>query len=232
MDLDKTSLRQDFKARLATIPVAQAREGSRRIAERLLVLPEMASARRIFTCLSFGHEVDTWELIERLRADGREIFVPRAAPRTREIHVHPYPCELKTLSFGLRQPVASAPALPAELVDETLDIALVLGLAFDREGYRLGYGGGYFDRFLRAPVSGGRGRLCGADGGCATARSARRTDGRRRDGRGDVLIYFFFGFIASICALTCSRGKFTKWENSCPFLSHSPPSIVTHSPLR
>jgi 5-formyltetrahydrofolate cyclo-ligase len=74
--------------------------------------------------------------------------VPRAEPRDRQLHLHRYPCELVTLGFGLRQPRRDAPELSPAEVEGTIDAAVVLGLGFDRRGYRLGYGSGYFDRFL------------------------------------------------------------------------------------
>lgn len=122
--------------------------GAARAVERLLALPELAAARRLFTCLSFGDEIDTWPLVDAWLAAGRELVVPRAEPRDRQLHLHRYPCELVTLGFGLRQPPRDAPELPPAEVDGTIDAAVVLGLGFDRRGYRLGYGSGYFDRFL------------------------------------------------------------------------------------
>ena len=145
----KAELRGVLQRRLAAYDAELARRASARAAERVLALPEVAAAERIFTCLSFGAELDTTGLVERLLAGGREVYVPRADRGDGRLHVHRYPCEMETLSFGLRQPRAGTPELPADAVDATLDVALVLGLAFDRRGYRLGYGRGYFDRFLR-----------------------------------------------------------------------------------
>lgn len=109
-----------------------------------MALPELRVARRVASCLSFGPELDTARLIELLRADGRHVLVPRAQASDRTLHFHRWPCELETLSFGLRQPRRDEP----EVAPEEIDAVLVLGLAFDRRGYRLGYGAGYFDRFL------------------------------------------------------------------------------------
>lgn len=145
---EKADLRRRLSERMAAVDPTWAREAADRLGERLLALPELAAAGRVFTCLSFGDEVDTRRLVERLVAEGREVYVPRADPADRSLHVHRYPCALETLSFGLAQPPAWAPEVPPAEVD-TLDVVLVLGLAFDRRGFRLGYGRGYFDRFLR-----------------------------------------------------------------------------------
>lgn len=143
----KAELREVMTRRLAGLDPAEAAESAERATARLLGLPEVAAARRLLVCLSFGTEIDTGPLVERLLAEGRELFVPRADPRDHQLHVHPYPCRLVTLGFGLRQPPRGAPEIPREAVTG-LDAVLVLGLAFDRRGYRLGHGSGYFDRFL------------------------------------------------------------------------------------
>ncbi len=113
-------------------------------------MPAFAASGHVLTCLSFGAEVDTWPLVEALvRENHRAVYVPRCGRADDLMTVHPYPCELQTLSFGLRQPAQSAPALPDEDIDATLGCACILGLAFDPEtGHRLGYGRGFFDRFL------------------------------------------------------------------------------------
>lgn len=144
----KARLRLELRDRVAQLGPDRRRWLAAEVVERALELPQVAGAQRIFTCLAFGDEVDTWPLVERLLDAERQVFVPRVDPADGTIHVHPYPCELRTLSFGLRQPPRGAPELPAEEVDEGLDVALVLGLGYDRRGCRLGYGRGYFDRFL------------------------------------------------------------------------------------
>lgn len=143
----KASLREELKNKLAELDPAAARRAAERVTSQVLELPEVKRAQRILTCLSFGDELSTWGIVDALLASKRQVYVPRASPSDRRLHIHPYPCELRTLIFGLRQPPVGAPELPtAEL--ETLDAILVLGLAFDQRGYRLGYGSGYFDRFL------------------------------------------------------------------------------------
>lgn len=144
----KAELRERLRQRLDALDPAGAALAADRVALRLLALPEIARARRILTCLSFGVELDTWRLVERLLALGKELYVPRADPRDRQLHVHPYPCPLRTVSFGLQQPPRGAPEVAPEAISSAVEAALVLGLGFDRRGFRLGYGSGYFDRFL------------------------------------------------------------------------------------
>jgi len=144
------------KDRLRTVARARQEAGaarslnviSARIAESVLQLPEIERAQGVLICLSFGPEIDTWTLTDRILKSGKSVFVPRAEPRDRQLHVHPYPCQLRALSFGLKQPPRGTPELVASEVAGSVDAALVLGLAFDRHGYRLGHGSGYFDRFL------------------------------------------------------------------------------------
>jgi 5-formyltetrahydrofolate cyclo-ligase len=145
---EKTRLRLELLAAREASGEAARREASVQARDHLLALPEVARARRVFTCLSFGTELDTWGLVDRLLAEGREVYVPRAERASCLLHVHRYPCALRTLAFGLRQPAKGEPELPQEKIDESLDVAIVLGVAFDRRGIRLGYGSGFFDRFL------------------------------------------------------------------------------------
>jgi 5-formyltetrahydrofolate cyclo-ligase len=143
----KALLRQAARTRVHPQGDA-ARLAAAAASAQLMTLPEISTASRLVVCLSFGDEIDTWPLVERLLASGCEIFVPRADPADRRLHLHRYPCELRTLSFGLKQPPRTVPALPTTAIDTTVDAAIALGLAFDARGYRLGYGTGYFDRFL------------------------------------------------------------------------------------
>jgi 5-formyltetrahydrofolate cyclo-ligase len=150
---DAAARKADLRRTLRRGPPSTPRGEDARLAaaaatERLLTVPEIASASRLVVCLSFGDEIDTWPLVDRLLASGREIYVPRADAADRQLHLHRYPCELRVISFGLKQPPRTVPELPARSIDTTVDAAIALGLAFDVRGYRLGYGTGYFDRFL------------------------------------------------------------------------------------
>lgn len=141
---EKRALRSTFASLLDGIEPAEAARAAAAAAQRFLALPEIVAARRVLVCLSFGTEISTEPVIAALAASGRETFVPRADPADGLLHVHAHPCELVTLSFGLCQPARGTPEVPAATIEATL----VLGLAFDEHGIRLGHGRAYFDRFL------------------------------------------------------------------------------------
>ncbi|HVS15832.1 MAG TPA: 5-formyltetrahydrofolate cyclo-ligase [Thermoanaerobaculia bacterium] len=145
---EKERLRVSMRGRLAALDPAAAAASARAATDRLLALPELAAARGLLVCLSFGSEISTQELIPSWRARGGSIFVPRAVRGAPALEACAYPCELDTLRFGLRQPSARVAALADTDVGSAVDAAVVLGLAFDLRGYRLGHGAGYFDRFL------------------------------------------------------------------------------------
>ena len=79
----KEALRADLRRRLSQLHSEEATVAAARMTDRVLALPEVAEARGILVCLSFGVEIDTWPLVERLGTPSRAVFVPRADPRDR-----------------------------------------------------------------------------------------------------------------------------------------------------
>lgn len=144
----KERWRLELIRRCESLPPEDAPRAAQAMVRRALALPEVESARTLLVCLSFGWEIDTWQLVDRLLASGKQVFVPRTLRRGRRLALHAYPCPLIPTGYGLQQPVRQAPALDEAAIDSTLDAALLPGVGFDAQGYRLGHGGGYFDRFL------------------------------------------------------------------------------------
>ncbi len=102
------------------------------------------SAETILTYLPMKAEVDLRPLLEQFPA--KRWLLPRILPEeNHRMDFHPYdPARLVIHKFGMAEPAADLPIVPAEVVE----LVLVPGLAYDRLGWRLGYGGGYYDRFL------------------------------------------------------------------------------------
>ncbi|MFL5767298.1 MAG: 5-formyltetrahydrofolate cyclo-ligase [Actinomycetota bacterium] len=107
-------------------------------------LPEMVAARTVTAYLSFGSEIAAEELIGILDAEGKRVAVP--VVRAGEIVMVTYKPGDPTLrsEFGMPEPGTGEEIPPPEV-----DAVVIPGLAFDAEGFRLGYGGGFYDRYLR-----------------------------------------------------------------------------------
>ena len=99
--------------------------------------------------MSFGGEFDTSQWVAAVRASGRRLVLPRVDGASRAIRIHEVrdlQRELAAGVWGIREPrVDLCPEVPASEVG----LVLVPGVAFTRRGERLGYGGGYYDRFIR-----------------------------------------------------------------------------------
>lgn len=144
----KSQLRAEYLARRRAIPPEAWREKSDQIAARLLALPEVDAATRILCYVSGkDNEVDTLPLIKRFLADGKSVGVPRSLPGGRlEWRVLSSLEQLSPGAFGIPEP---SPSLtPLYESPKTADICLVPGIAWDKSGYRIGYGKGFYDRFL------------------------------------------------------------------------------------
>lgn len=122
-----------------------ARSGG--IVTRLMRMQEIRKASTVMVYLSFGSEVLTDDLIRWGWEEGKRIVVPLCRPEGRVLT----PClidgfaELEEGHYGIREPKADRLRVvpPGEI-----DAVIVPAVAFDRRGYRVGYGGGYYDRFL------------------------------------------------------------------------------------
>lgn len=147
----KEGARVHFKAVREGLSAGERRALDEAIARNVAALPEFAAADAVFTYLSFGAEVDTRGLIQRAWDAGKTVCLPRVVPGTREMRWYTAGSldGLVRSPFGVEEPPddPTREVLPA---DFARPVALVPGLAFDREGFRLGYGGGFYDTFLPA----------------------------------------------------------------------------------
>lgn len=112
--------------------------------EALENYPEFINARTVFCYVSATGEAGTHDLIRNLLTE-KEVVVPRCIDKEGNmigVKINSFD-ELKEGFFGILEPETSV-----EFPKDRIDFAIVPALAFDREGYRLGYGKGYYDRFL------------------------------------------------------------------------------------
>ena len=141
----KSELRKQVLHEMKAIPRTQKVTSDLALTERLLQHPFYQEAVVIATYLSFPHEFQTQELIEQALKDGKKVLIPKTYPKGRMNFVVYDPQQLVKTSFGLLEPQGDL-----EVVDASqIDLIHVPGLAFTTEGYRIGYGGGYYDRYLK-----------------------------------------------------------------------------------
>ena len=117
------------------------------IAAQVLASPEYRRATLLLPYLSFGAEVDTRAIIQAAWGAGKAVALPRCLPgRLMAWHKVESLDGLVRSKFGVDEPADD----PATLVDAGREdaLALVPGLAFDARGFRIGYGGGFYDVFL------------------------------------------------------------------------------------
>ena len=145
--LDKQALRKQMLESRRAMALAEVRDKSMAIVKRLHSLEAFQQATRVLTYVaSKDNEVDTRPLIESLLPEGKDVLVPIAEPGGHMTWSRlDALSELRPARFGILEP---APEFKRPTSPTAGDVVLVPGVAFAPDGYRIGYGGGYFDRFM------------------------------------------------------------------------------------
>jgi 5-formyltetrahydrofolate cyclo-ligase len=142
--MPKRALREEARAIRRAIPAAERDERDARIREQALALPELARARVVGCYVSVGSEVGTTLLLRALLAKGIVVAVPvTEGDHLRFVRLD-HPWALAPGAHGIPEPREPRTDVPGE----DLEVVLVPGLRFGRDGSRLGNGRGHFDRFL------------------------------------------------------------------------------------
>lgn len=161
----KKILRAEMKTTREALGEERRRAADEAIARNLAGIEEYRQAQVVFAYYSTSIEVDTHGIIRAALRAGKRIALPRCVPRTRTMRWHLVGRiadldDLERSVFGIDEPRDD----PSTAVDpSTLEgahaLALAPALAFDERGYRLGYGGGFYDEFL-AEFAGTSAGLC------------------------------------------------------------------------
>lgn len=145
--MDKSNQRKEMISRLKAMEPEEHRRKSNKIIDFLLEDPAFQEATVIGTTISAFPEVDTRKLLEKCWSAGKKTAVPKCDPITRAMSFRLVDnmSQLETVYMKLKEPIV-------ELTDEVgpgqIELLIVPGVVFAKDGYRIGFGGGYYDRYL------------------------------------------------------------------------------------
>ena len=145
----KADLRREYRERRKQIPAAEFARMNEAMRVRVLAHPRIQAAGAVFSYVSFGREAATRQLLNDLLLVGKTVIAPCADPAAdpyRWFHILRRDDPLLRLKG---EEPDSTPDISDAVDLPRVDVFLVPGLVWDCRGYRVGYGGGFFDRLLR-----------------------------------------------------------------------------------
>lgn len=152
MTTSKADLRRDMLARRNALTADWVERTSATIQGAIAEMPVFGRAREALLYMAVRNEVLTGRLLDDLLRRKVRVLLPRCESGTSGVmHLACLGCreELRPGAYGIPEP---DPAVCTRVEDFAPDVAIIPGLAFDRRGRRLGYGGGYYDRLLASPA--------------------------------------------------------------------------------
>lgn len=141
--MDKQKLRAEIRARKRAMTAQEIEERSACLAERFYASEAYRNAKTIYGYLPYNQEVRTVAMLEHALCDGKRVAVPKCyGDEMRFIYLDDLSRVEKGYA-GIPEPIDDAP-----IADDRTALVLMPGIAFDPEGHRIGYGGGFYDKFL------------------------------------------------------------------------------------
>ena len=144
---DKKALRKEILAKRNIMDAIEKEEKDRKILDKFYESNYYREAKNIFIYISYDSEINTKGIIKKALRDNKKIYVPRTEFKTRLMDA----VEITSLNnlieseYGILEPSVEEPHIdPNEI-----DLIVVPGVAFDRNGGRMGYGAGFYDRYFK-----------------------------------------------------------------------------------
>lgn len=141
--MDKAALRRQIRARKKALTPVQIEAASRRLGELFAVHPAYQAASVIYGYLPYNQEVRTVPMLARAIREGKRVAVPKVYGEEMKFIYLEDLNQVAPGYAGIPEPVADGP-----VAEDPTALVLMPGLAFDRQGHRIGYGGGFYDKFL------------------------------------------------------------------------------------
>ncbi len=141
--MNKQELRRAIRERKRAMTEEEIVERSNALAEKFYHTPAYQAAATIYGYLPYNQEVRTVPMLQRALDDGKRVAVPKVyGDEMRFIYLEDLTQVAKGYA-GIPEPIADAP-----VAEDKQALVLMPGLAFDPQGHRIGYGGGFYDKFL------------------------------------------------------------------------------------
>ena len=145
--MEKKQLREQTRERLHSLSYDEYKVRSLAIAKQLMQEPSIIEGKTIAVTMSNKPEVDTIAIIEELWRHGKRVVVPKCTPATRAMAFYEIDGFFQTerAYMDILEPIED---MTERVEKEDIDVIIVPGIVFDKKGYRIGYGGGYYDRYI------------------------------------------------------------------------------------
>ena len=141
--MDKTALRRMIREQKRAMTEEEILQRSSRLLEKFVATEAYQNARTIYGYLPYNQEVRTVPILERALQDGKQVAVPKVYGDTMRFICMTDLSKTEKSEMGIPEPVADEP-----VAEDKTALVLMPGLAFTQKGDRMGYGGGFYDRFL------------------------------------------------------------------------------------
>lgn len=143
--MNKSELRRQIRDQKRAMTPAQIESASRQLGEKFAACPQYQAARTIYGYMPYNQEVRTVPMLERAMGEGKQVAVPKVYGDTMRFILVTDLTRMEKSSYGIPEPIDDGP-----VADDPTALVLMPGMAFTSQGDRMGYGGGYYDKFLAA----------------------------------------------------------------------------------
>ncbi|GEN31096.1 5-formyltetrahydrofolate cyclo-ligase [Cerasibacillus quisquiliarum] len=145
--MNKVDLRDKMIEKLKQLSFSKKKEIERLLYTHLFALELWQTSNIIAVTISQSIEWDTTPIITQAWKEGKTVVIPKCIPKTKEMIFYTYKegDQLQQTYFQLWEPIPEKAAL---VTHDQIDLIIVPGIVFDKKGYRIGFGGGYYDRYL------------------------------------------------------------------------------------
>ena len=143
--MDKKALRREIREKKRSMTEAEIICRSEKLGELFAATEAYRNAKSIYGYLPYNQEVRTVPLLQKALADGKRVAVPKVYGDTMKFLWLDDLSKVENSEMGIPEPIADDP-----VADDPTALVLMPGVAFTEKGDRMGYGGGYYDRFLAA----------------------------------------------------------------------------------